>query len=298
MKQYPFYSSRTYPLSDRTYPGIGGGSIPADPNALYGYVPAIANFFGNVVSESNLWSPYSLGTQLVAWYNPSSISGNSGDQIETWSDISGNANHGTQTTSVNRAVLITSYFAGRKFFNFSAFSHQMYNLPGNLLGASSEAAMYTILAVKSDPPAATGETGLYRIQNNGNDNHFPYVDGNVYDGFFSTSRKSTGNPSQDLRSLHLINMISKSGFYSLSIDAASHYQTTTNVIGVVSGEYKYGQSDNGIAAYLNGYQSDLIFVSGALSSSDNSKMEGFLAHTNSIASFLPGGHPYVNSPPT
>lgn len=272
-------ATRLYPRGpQRVYPDIGAGA---------------AGGGGSV-----LWSPYSLGNQLVAWCNPACIAGNSGDQIQTWSDISGQGNHGTQATSVNRARLVTNHVNSNNTIFFEADSQQRYLIP-NVFSASSEGAMYIVCAMNADIPSTTARSGLHGIRGDGLVGHYPFTDGIIYDNFLSTVRKTVGNPSVDMRSFHLAGFTSKSGYYSYKLDAASFFETTSNVVGANSG-YSYGSTNSGAGGivYASVYQSDLVLVSPALSSGDNAKMEGFLAHKHGTQSFLPGTHPYINSPPT
>lgn len=258
-----------------------------------------------VGSSPLLWSPYSLGTKLQVWWNTASISGSSGDQIQTVLDISANSHHGVRTTSLHRALLRPSFFNGVNMLDFNHVNCHGYDISSNFLqsGVASEAAMYTFLAIKSDPPTLGIAFGLHNMRANSFGNTHPGCDGIIRDRFFSNDGHTMVNPTVDLRSFHLTSIISKSGFYNFLLDANCIYSSTANVIPTSMHPLLYGYSRSaafGGAAqnHLHGYQSDMIIVAGALSSGDNAKMEGFLLHKHALQSFLPAGHPYINSPPT
>jgi hypothetical protein len=58
--------------------------------------------------------------------------------------------------------------------------------------------------------------------------HYPYGDGNIYDGTISSARKSTGSPVSSITDQSLYSVVSTSSEWTSRIDGAQQYTTATN----------------------------------------------------------------------
>jgi len=89
--------------------------------------------------------------------------------------------------------------------------------------------------VDNDPPGAVAQAG-HPIQMTGDGSsrisHYPFTDSNVYEGFGTTARKATGNPTASLSSaFRCYNVRSAAGAYSTHVDGTTHFSTATNTVG-------------------------------------------------------------------
>ena len=92
-------------------------------------------------------------------------------------------------------------------------------------------------------------------------------------------------------------MISSSGNQTATVNGGtfagpvsqSYSSGTTTVIGA------YGVSN---FAYYNGYLYEILFYNSILTTSQRQQVEGYLAWKWGLRSSLPGGHPYINFPPS
>lgn len=273
---------------------------PRGPQRLY---PDIGASVASI-APAPLWSPYSLGSNVIFWFDANSTPGNSGDLLGVWSNFSTAGSHAYQATSSQRPQIVTSYFNGRNVVMFPG--SQFFKLTLELYSTPPAAA--TIYEVKRsninsgyvDGARVVGNHWLGASSENFPVNHYPWSDGVIYDGTFAKLRKTIGDIAQDLRSMHLNAMYSASGDFKMLINASSAFVTTTNCP-AYSDEPKLGQSEllaSTNSHYFYGQIHQLIITNTVLSSGNNAKMEGYVMHASGLQSLLPGGHPYVNSPPT
>ena len=82
------------------------------------------------------------------WLDASKLNLNDNDKVSFWPDLSGNANHGTQSNSTFQPVYKSDSFNGKPCVNFS---NQFINFPFNLyqLGIRRNASIFMV--VRKDP---------------------------------------------------------------------------------------------------------------------------------------------------
>lgn len=261
----------------------------------YRYGASRAALDGGAASPA-LWTPEELGATLLAWYKGDDLTGNNGDQITTWPDAA-NSNDLTQATESRRATLAAADLNGLNTARFTAANSQRYSMTTIFSGASA-ASGYVVLKLVSDPAAASASSGLWGIgSGSASINHWPFTDGNVYDGFGSTARKSTGNPTVSLSSTYrIIGVHSAASDYGIHIDGVSHFSTGTNTVGF-AGSPTLGCHD-GLNAFLNGWTAEWLFTDSKLSTENQQNVEGYLAHKWDLADNLDSSHPYKVDAPT
>lgn len=83
----------------------------------------------------------------------------------------------------------------------------------------------------ADPPTdPTSGFWFYGTQS-GVDNHVPYADGSIYDGWGTSVRKTVGNPASSLASKFLYNISTASGAWTARLNGTQIYTTATNTVG-------------------------------------------------------------------
>ena len=75
-----------------------------------------------------------------------------------------------------------------------------------------------------------GTPAFHAMGTGGENNHYPWTDGNIYDGWGTNVRKSTGNPSLSLTEKRVYNVVSRSGEWTSRIDGGLHFTTATNAV--------------------------------------------------------------------
>jgi hypothetical protein len=151
--------------------------------------------------------------------------------VTTWYDQSGNANNATQSTAGNQPQIVSSgsvilentkptisFLSGLSGFGFTTFS------PTTVEG-------FLVVKSKADPPLITN-SGFINIGTNTDDSHFPFSDGNIYDGFATNLRKSVGNPTTPLNQVNLYNVLSASGEWTARLNTTQIFTTSSNAVAI------------------------------------------------------------------
>lgn len=241
---------------------------------------------------SGEWTPSELSATLLAWHKGDELTGNDEDNVATWEDA---ANANDLTAPGTNGTLAAADLNG---LNTLRFQSARYVYSGNIFSAASAASAYLILKIANDPPGATIDSGLWNIGSHGGTDHWPWTDGNIYDGFCSSVRKSAGNPSVSLASdYRIIGVHSASNDYGIHIDGVSHFSTGTNTFGVSGSTLTIG-SNAALDAFLDGWIAEILFIDSKLSDANRQNVEGYLAHKWGLTGNLDAGHPYKTDPPT
>ena len=157
--------------------------------------------------------------------------GSSNGFITTWYDQSGNANNATQATAADQPQIVNSgnvilengkptisFLSGLSGFGFSTFS-------------ASSVDAFIVVKAKADPQV-DANSGWLSIGTNADNNHFPLITGDIYDGFASTTRKNVGNPTTPLNQLNLYNVLSASGVWTARLNTTQIFTTSSNVVAI------------------------------------------------------------------
>jgi Big-like domain-containing protein/fibronectin type III domain protein len=200
------------------------------PSTEYYYRVKASNYAGDsgYSSETNA-TTFASGSELPlanlkVWYKADA--GRGATNIGSSYDQSGNGNHASQTTQNKMPIVSTNAQNGRPMLKFDG-SNDQFDLP-NFLPGFTEAEAYVVLRAEADVPASS--KGLWRFGSS-TSTHYPQSGGgHVWDDFFSTSVKQTGNPTQALDQCHLLNVSSKEYDWALMINGLVHYSTNVNSI--------------------------------------------------------------------
>jgi hypothetical protein len=191
--------------------------------------------------------------------------------VTTWYDQSGNGNNITQTTATQQPQIVSSGSVINVNSKPSIFS---FNKIGNLADISGSSAYSVFFTIKTqqDPPIITNG-GIANLSTAFNTNHYPFIDGNVYIGFGSTTRYSIGAMPSSTAVLNNFATISASNLYTAYFNKSLVYSNNSNSVGFPSNAY-IGSSIN--LETFNGHYSELIIYpsnqnSNAILIQDNQK---------------------------
>ena len=218
------------------------------------------------------FSPDDLGADLLYWGEADSLAYSDEASVTTWDNLATGGSSVTlthvgatapifDTTQINSLAAIR--FEGANRLTFSS------------LGSPSALEAFVVWKkAGSDPGDGSSAEPWCITGDSGNATVYPFSDGNVYDNFGTTARKSTGNPSQALTSFHVYNVLSKSGEWTSRINGTQHYTTATNTFGI--GGSVTPRIGSGIADFFTGHIACLILVDRELTSGERGDMLAYL----------------------
>ena len=283
--------------------GLRQNLLSTHPNNTTPYVPFP---FPNRVplARAEIWSPLRIsGSQL--WMDGSDPAGTgaapaNGAIVSSWVDKSGNGNSGTAVgtgaaySSSQKALLFGSLTA-------SPTGGQTSFPSGNYYTTSYTAAptFETCFVVFNMPVIGYG----FIITSNscgGRSLATPVFSGSIASfagGVVCYTWGVTGLASITASTTYIGELISISGSQTATVNGGtfagpvsqSYSSGTTTVIG------GYGV---GNFAYYNGYVYEILFYNSILTTSQRQQVEGYLAWKWGVNTSLPGGHPYINFPPS
>ena len=255
-------------------------------------------------ATTQTWSPLRIsGSQI--WMDGSDPAGTgaapaNGAIVSSWVDKSGNGNSGTAVgtgaaySSSQKALLFGSLTA-------SPTGGQTSFPSGNYYTTSYTAAptFETCFVVFNMPVIGYG----FIITSNscgGRSLATPVFSGSIASfagGVVCYTWGVTGLASITASTTYIGELISSSGNQTATVNGGtfagpvsqSYSSGTTTVIG------GYGV---GNFAYYNGYVYEILFYNSILTTSQRQQVEGYLAWKWGVNTSLPGGHPYINFPPS
>lgn len=240
---------------------------------------------------------------LVAWYDAQTITDADGTIQSGWEDRF--ASFDATLSSGTGPTIQHNEIGGKKALLFVATDAGRLTMSTSLLGSVSEASYFAVLRRTNDPAASGADAGAvldgFSLDAGASRaSHLPYSDGNIYEHFCTSARKTVGNPTPSLTSARIYSVHSAANDFRAYLDATQIYTTGSNTVQGGSGSTKrIGHSNgNGGFSYFNGLIAEICIFNAALSTGDRQKMEGYLAHKYGLTANLPGGHPYISSPPS
>jgi hypothetical protein len=189
--------------------------------------------------------------------------------VRTVYDQSG-SNIYTQTTNANQPAIVLSGALQTDNGTTPALRLQA----GPFLAASpftgSAMTLYARQRITADPPTDIGAviSGIGAESAGANQDHFPWVDGNVYLSHGSTSRKSCGNPTQSLTVAHSFTCVSATNNWLLRINSTAFFSTGTNTVGFTDGFAGRPWIGKSAATFANGWFTEMAFYNTAHTSTE------------------------------
>lgn len=248
-------------------------------------------------ASAPLWTPLSLGSALRAWYAFDTLTGSNGDPQGSVTDASGNGFNLSQSGST-RPTLAAADLNSKNTLRFTGASSQRYPLSVAILSGSSVGAFYSVQKVVS----AAAANGSPQWGTSGNQTYHPFSDGNIYDDFGSTVRKSCGASTGALTAYRIFSCYSAANDWKLFIDGGTggssggttaRFSTATNTVGWAGAGVNLGA--NASITAFDGWYAEVFYAN---ANTDRQKAEGYLAHKWGLTGNLDATHPYKSTPPT
>ena len=216
---------------------------------------------------------------LAVWLDAGTLSLADADPVTTWADQSGNGRDFTQATSAQKPTYKTAIVNGEPVVRFDGTDDVVV---GPNLSALTAATAFLVVKIDTEPPGNINQTGLWDFgthTGSGRATHYPFTDSNVYDGFGSTARKSTGNPTAALTSWRIYEVKTVSGEWTSRVDGVQHFTTATNTVGFTTA-VRIGESwSNDTPAtryYLDGDVAEFILYNSGLGTTDAGNVRSYL----------------------
>lgn len=146
-------------------------------------------------------------------------------------------------------------------------------LGGPDLSSLTSGHAFFVVKIDADPPGADAQTGIWDFGTGGFQSHYPYTDGNIYDRFGNTTRKTVGNPAASLASWRIYEVRSAASDWEAKLDGTSLHSTGTNTVGFQTAPYLGRGADSSF--FLDGRWAYFALFP-ALSSGDADDMRGWL----------------------
>jgi hypothetical protein len=240
-------------------PAQGAGSAAFTPTSITGLA-----LWLDASDLTTLWQDSGRTTPVAA----------NSDPVGAWDDKSGNARHFTQATSSKRVSYLTNLVNGLPALDDDGGDDALEG-PNAFTGLTA-AEVFVVVKVDNDPGGPSADPNdLWQFGTHAAATHYPYSDSNVYDGFGSDTRKSTGNPTLALTSWRLYNVVTTSSEWTSFIDGTQHYTTATNTVAFPTLPRLFWHSAT--ATGLVGNIAELILYNAKLGTTDKDSVESYIA---------------------
>lgn len=227
------------------------------------------------------WGPLLLGSDLTAWFDASvttSVTTATGG-VSQWDDLSGNGNHATQGTSGNRPDSVTNAI------DFVAANGD------KLATTMSASSLSRCAALVIKPDVTSGYSSVVGSTTVGTGCWlFGFFNGklNVQSGYIADlGNMANSTIGTSSRSVVLCNTTDTTWRLSLNGTAESGTHSRTLTSGRSLG---FGIA-NGSSNPYDGTMCEAI-IAPSLSTADQQRLEGYLAHKWGLLGSLPSDHPY------
>lgn len=256
------------------------------PDTLYGFQNRAYYDDGSRGAWSNIATARTLaefnGYGPVQWLKADAITGLAdGDLLTFWPDSSAFDNDGTGSASAPtyKTNIINSLPAIR-FDGTSAAKTIQLTISNSTPSIAAE--MMIVLKKDNDPSVDIPRSGSWNFVPAGTTtySHYPWTDGKIYDAFATTSRKSVGNPAQNLASFHIYNVYSAANDFAAAINGTQIYSTSTNTF-LFFANAQLGQSNQvatpiGPTPRMCGYIAEYILWDRKLTTAERAEVLAYL----------------------
>lgn len=181
-------------------------------------------------------------------------SGAVNDQALTdWLDSTGNGLTPTQVGAGARPKFQTnpSGFGPVVLFELDDF----FLWADGLFSALTEGEIFVVCAKVENNPPGDQYTGLWNFGNVTDGTHYPFGDGNIYESFGTTVRKSFARPVT-MNTMHVYNVLSAAGEFTARFNDTQLHTTASNTVGFLSTNVRFGESKD--SYYLRAYVKEVL----------------------------------------
>jgi hypothetical protein len=210
------------------------------------------------------------------------LTANNNDAIGTWTSRTG-INNATQATVASKPTYKVNMSGGQPALYFDGADKMAFS--SSIISGTPDGFAAFIFKVDIDPPTDAFKTGpvMGNFGSASLANHWPFVDGIIYDDFGTANRKTAGNPTPSLTSFRIISQHSAASDFVINIDGSQFYSTSTNTVGW-SGSQQIGVTfDTGTEYFLLGHVGLAVFAPLKPASSLRKRMEHAAAFSFKIA---------------
>lgn len=216
--------------------------------------------------------PTDLGTKCKFWFDTSRLTGlTDNTKAPQLTDFSGFNRHFTQGTVGNQGTYRTNRVSGfQPAIVFDHTQQQYYNGP-NFLTPFGTAEMFIIIKSGYDPAPDGISTGYMQFGSNGLATHYPYLTGDVYDNFGSSSRYNF-NSTVPFNQWNIYRLVSDSGVWISYLNQELLYYSITNTVSWTTAP-KIGASN--ASAYFSGEIAEIVLFNSLLNNSETEQMYNY-----------------------
>jgi hypothetical protein len=162
---------------------------------------------GGLLAEEALPAPFDQ-TGLILDTEPDSFGLANGAQIVQLTNSVTGQNSGIQGAAGSRATYQAAVQNGYGAAVFDGVD-DLYS-SGNILSGKTQGEVFLVIKTDTDPPSNNVFSGLWATAADFS-SHFPLSDGNIYDGWGSTTRRTVGDPVPNLATGYRLYNVSSSG---------------------------------------------------------------------------------------
>lgn len=237
---------------------------------------------------------------LQAWYDADDLIDPADSELASWPDRMGSFNASRTSAAGTGALLRYSAIGGKKAVEFRGFaSAGKYTMSSSLMSGATSGSFYAVMLCDADPPGLDQNGGgvLSEFTSSSGNSHHPFSDGNIYEAFGTSSRKTVGNPTPSLTSARIYNTDSAASNFRARLDGTQIFSTTSNTVSFGTKTRSLGWSDGSTDTYYDGKVGEVLIYNSVLAQADREKVEGYLAHKFGLTANLPALHPYKTVAP-
>lgn len=205
------------------------------------------------------------------WFDANQLTGlTAGNKIPQLTDFSGFNRHFTQATVGNRAVWQPNQILNNASAIFDHTQQQFYN-GSSFMSGFTNAELYIVIKSGYDPPADGISTGYAQMGSNAQAVHFPYLTGDAYDNWGSTTRH-VFNTTIPFNQWNLYNVLSTNGAWVCYFNGELLHFDTSNIVGFTNAP-KVGASN--ASAFFTGEIAEIIIFNRILTNLEAEKLNNY-----------------------
>lgn len=220
---------------------------------------------------------------LWVWYQADAITGKSdNDPVTQWDDSSGAARHATGGSPLYKTAVLNSL----PVLRFDGVD-DVLSLPD--MSAFTAGTLFVVVKANADPAAATTTSGLWSMGGGaGGNTHYPYTNGDVYEGAGANTRYGLGNPAPSLAEWRIWCIHSGTNDWKAFLDTVQIWSEGSNTVafGPWLSASLLGRSLTSTDFFL-GDMAEFIAFDSVLSTQDRGRMDVYLSNKYGLALIPP-----------
>lgn len=190
--------------------------------------------------------------------------------VSPWTDATGNGRSPTQATSGAKPIYKSDPIGVGPVVLFEI--DDFLNWADGIFSGLTEGEVFFVLAKVEDVPPGDFYTGIWNLGTGADGSHYPFTDGNIYEAFGTTARKTFARPADDMSELHLYNVVSKAGEYTVRFNGTVIYTTATNTVGFPGTLARLGRS-KADDYFLRAYVKEVLMFDAAKTTTRRDEIE-------------------------